>query len=275
MAMTLITIVSVLSIYQSSLLVSASPFPLGPKIPLQCPSAGPYQAACWASLEVSRYYREWIVSNGPRCDSIGLRDNAAACFIALTTGESFSCGSTGAPSDESKLCPLATFDLGHYTPQEAYVLRAIYGLWKWFQSISTAIETTDPTPGLQLIAAQFDRPNRRFDMTYISFWQTLAAGLFDTPIPGTKSTIVTVYMEEARVNPQFGPVDEAVIPFIFSAATAPYVFSRFDWDPTTPFPMNHIQQYRETLSGGLANLQAGVDPWIALTANGTFATYQL
>ncbi|KAI9760773.1 MAG: hypothetical protein M1835_000106 [Candelina submexicana] len=99
----------------------------------------------------------------------------------------------------------------------------------------------------------------------------LATGLLATPLAGSNQTIVTAYMEKARVDPQFGRVDEAVIVFEVAPLVAPYLEESFDWDPVNPFNRTAIQQYRGILDSGLSSVQAAITPWLALTANGTFA----
>ena len=93
--------------------------------------------SCWDSLGMSDYLQKWWSQNEAHCQSIMV--GFASCYQQSLGIEQQACDTTGPGQCDFPI----NFAAGGYSPQEAYALYTIFGIWQWFQSIYSAIENAD------------------------------------------------------------------------------------------------------------------------------------
>ncbi|KAI9721707.1 MAG: hypothetical protein M1812_002041 [Candelaria pacifica] len=277
------SVLCLLAGFSQYFLVSASPTTLLDRVePRQvkprCNNGIPFDPACWTILKIPEYYQNWTETHGQNCSDLGYGDffdyNVPGCFTALVTGKSYPCNTTGtSDSDELGLCAIDPLSLQNYSPQDAYVLHGIYGVWKWFQSISKQIRNAPPalSKGAQIIADQFDPPSEPLQFSPEFIWLSLAAGVLDTRLPASNSTFFQAFEERARTDPAFGDLRTTVIAFQNVTVTG-YLGSMipYEWDPKTAFNGSIVLDYGTILDQGLQSLMTDPYRFLAVTINGSF-----
>ena len=133
--------------------------------------------SCWDELNVSQYLGQWWQEHEWLCAAKGVE--FASCYQQLVGIEQEQCGHTG-PS----MCNFPTFFTG-LTPQQAYTIYTIFGIWQWFESIYEAIENADVSAqgpiGKIETAINPEQPSTE---TLDMFLQTLTALTPTIGIPG-------------------------------------------------------------------------------------------
>ena len=94
-------------------------------------------APCWDILNVTQYLEEWWNDHQKNCTDMVEGTSFVSCYQQLHGIEQRQCDDLG-PTN----CDYPD-DFSKYSPQEAYVLYSIFAVWKWFSSISTAVESAD------------------------------------------------------------------------------------------------------------------------------------
>ena len=90
---------------------------------------------CWNTLNVSGHLQDWWIENQEKCNNPPYRGNGfASCYQQLVgKGRLLNL----ACNDISLSCEKPP-DFNQYTPAEYYVLQSIFGIWWWFNCISTS-----------------------------------------------------------------------------------------------------------------------------------------
>ena len=90
---------------------------------------------CWDELGMSLYLDQWWEEHESVCAAKSA--NFTSCYQQLVGIQQQQCGSTG-PS----MCSFP-MSFSRFTPQQAYTLYTIFGIWQWFESIYEGIENAD------------------------------------------------------------------------------------------------------------------------------------
>lgn len=90
---------------------------------------------CWDELGMNLYLDQWWNEHESICAIRGA--DFTSCYQQMVGLQQQQCGHTG-PS----MCSFPTSFNG-YTPQQAYTIYTIFGIWQWFESIYEGIENAD------------------------------------------------------------------------------------------------------------------------------------
>ncbi len=262
-----------------SSLVSASPLGLDIVKPRlvdvgrECTNRPPFQAVCWDALRIPEYYKNWTESNRGACDDQAIYLNDAVCFIRLVTGKTFFCNETGlTDAEEIELCGINYPMLEQLSAQEAYVLRAIYGVWKWFSSITKALTDAPPaiTAGVQVIADQFEPLPQPLSLTPTFLYRSVMAGVIDISFPASNLDIAHAYGQANQLQTPANSISWDLSEFFNPLNGFPGKENVYEWDQSTPFNGSLLLENRYILNQGLHTILRFYQKFLAVNDKGSF-----
>ncbi|KAI9717512.1 MAG: hypothetical protein M1812_004653 [Candelaria pacifica] len=169
-----------------------------------CSRLGPYYPSCWDSLDVGGYAKKWWAANQHICEE--QERSFVSCFMdrALNSsgiiGYCDIIGEIYGGSEGQGICSLffadtrgklqmKNLDPFSKTAEDAYILYHVAASWRWFQSITDALEATKFANGIEPLLRLFtNNPNPQLRLDYYSLYNSMTAGVLDLRLPsGTAS----------------------------------------------------------------------------------------